>query len=336
MKLLICTQTIDRNDPILGFFHRWVEEFAKHCDEVIVICLRAGAHDLPANVRLVSLGKETGSASKITYALRFWRALRNHRGQYDAVFVHMNPEYVMLGGLHWRLSGKRIGLWYVHKSVNLKLRIAAMLSNIIYTASPESFRLGSRKVHIMGHGIDTAFFSPDRSVKRSTELLSVGRLSKSKRHDLAIEAAALTGRELRIAGYGPEIDHLKELAHKQGVRVQFLEGLTQDALRDEYRTAACLIHTSETGSMDKVVLEALACDLAVVTTSSVFKDFPVTVALPHARDIAAAIPKAEEPRETLERVSIIRHKHSLESLIPRILVTLSLNARVSKNTDTSR
>ena len=29
MKLLIITQAIDINNPVLGFFHRWIEEFSK-------------------------------------------------------------------------------------------------------------------------------------------------------------------------------------------------------------------------------------------------------------------------------------------------------------------
>ena len=29
MKLLLVTQNVDRTDPILGFFHQWVEEIAK-------------------------------------------------------------------------------------------------------------------------------------------------------------------------------------------------------------------------------------------------------------------------------------------------------------------
>lgn len=35
VKLLIITQKIDINDPILGFFHKWIEEFAKM---VITFC----------------------------------------------------------------------------------------------------------------------------------------------------------------------------------------------------------------------------------------------------------------------------------------------------------
>ena len=38
MKLLIITQAIDENNPVMGFFVRWVEEFSKHCEKITVIC----------------------------------------------------------------------------------------------------------------------------------------------------------------------------------------------------------------------------------------------------------------------------------------------------------
>ena len=60
MRLLIITQKVDKNDPILGFFHRWIEEFAKHCQSIIVICLQKGEYNLPKNIKILSLGKEKG------------------------------------------------------------------------------------------------------------------------------------------------------------------------------------------------------------------------------------------------------------------------------------
>lgn len=327
MKLLICTQAVDKNDPILGFFHRWIEEFAKHCEQVTVICLREGEHELPKNVTVCSLGKITNQKSNIKHrlirAFRFWKLIFGLQGEYDAVFVHMNPEYVVLGGVWWRLWGKRIGLWYVHKSVDLKLRMAEEFADVIFTASLESFRLPSKKVQVVGHGIDTDFFSSDASVERTQTLLSVGRLDKTKRHDFAIRAAALAHRELRIAGDGAERDHLEVLAREVNANVTFLGGVTQEQLRDEYRKAAFLIHASETGSMDKVTLEALACDLAVITTSNVYLQFPVHTVSATPEAIAEAL---TSPRESSDRVRIIREQHSLQSLIPKIVVTLSGNA----------
>ena len=294
MRLLIVTQVVDSTDPVLGFFHRWIEEFAKHAERVEVICLKEGKHALPANVRVHSLGKEKG-VSRAGYIFNFYRYIRELRRDYDAVFVHMNPEYIVLGGPLWRLWGKRIALWYTHKSVDLKLRLAELFSNIIFTASKESFRLKSAKVRVMGHGIDTDFFCPDTSIARGDWALSVGRLMPSKRHDLAIQRAVQDGRALRIAGEGPERARLEALARKLRATVQFLGALTQTQLRDEYRTAAYLIHTSETGSLDKVVLEALACGLPFVTNDPALK-----------------------PLET-EGPQYVREHHSLGLLIPAIL-----------------
>ena len=279
MKLLICTQVVDKNDPVLGFFVRWIEEFKKHCE-----------------VEVISL-KTLGRGGKVMRALRLVR-LESTR-KYEAVFVHMNPEYVVAAGWLWRLRGKKIALWYTHKSVDLKLRIAERFADVILTASKESFRLPSKKVCVMGHGIDTDFFTPDASVARNNSVLSVGRLMKSKRHDLAIRSAAREHRELRIAGEGPERKNLESLARDLGVKVHFLGGLTQEHLRDEYQKASYLIHTSETGSLDKVVLEALACGCPIKTNDQALKY------------LEQATP------------TYIREHHSLKNLIPAILKELS-------------
>lgn len=324
MKLLIITQTVDIEDPVLGFFVRWIEEFAKRTEHIEVICLKEGKHELPANVRVHSLGKERSSAertifSRVAYAGRFLSLIWKLRNEYDTIFVHMNPEYVVLGGLFWRLWGKRCALWYTHKSVDTKLRLAALLASIIFTASKESFRLPTQKLYIMGHGIDTEFFSPDSSVVRTDWILSVGRLTKSKRHDLIIRAAARANRDLRIVGDGPERKNLEVLASALGARVHFLGGLSQPLLRDEYRRAVVFVHTSETGSLDKTVLEALATDTPVITTSGAYQEFPVLASEATPEAIAEALGR---PQKADNRPEIIREKHSLQHLIPALVEAL--------------
>ncbi len=280
MKLLICTQVVDRNDPILGFFVRWIEEFQKHCE-----------------VEVISL-KTLGSGGRI---VRAWRLLHlTMRLEYDAVFVHMNPEYLLVAGWLWRLRGKKTALWYAHGSVNFKLRIATAFARVVLTSTAGGFRLNGKKVRIVGQGIDTEFFSPDPNIVRGNWVLSVGRLMRVKRHDLAIRAVALEDRELRIVGEGPERKALESLAQDLRARVYFLGALTQMQLREEYRKAKYLIHTSETGSLDKVVLEALACGLPVKTTDKNLAHLPLDAADP----------------------TYVRRHHSLKNLIPAILKTL--------------
>lgn len=311
MRLLIATQAVDRKDPVLGFFHRWIEEFARNCEHVIVICLRKGDFSLPDNVEVIALSKGRISRAFEVCSIAFGR-----RRDYDSVFVHMNPEYLVAAGWLWRLLGKKSALWYAHKSVDPKLRVAEKFASAILTASKESFRLPSTKVHILGHGIDTGFFVPDLSVPRGKTLLSVGRLSKSKRHDLVIRAAALAGRELHVVGEGEEREALERVAHECGADVQFLGGLTQEKVRDEYRQAMVFIHASETGSMDKVVLEALSTDCPVITTSNAYAGLPVVVADVMPEALAAAI---AQPHEKNDWASSIHKHHSLAALIPRIL-----------------
>lgn len=319
MKLLIVTQVVDTEDPILGFFVRWIEEFAKQTEQVEVICLREGTHALPPNVRVHSLGKERGAASRAAYARRFLSLTWTLRNEYDTVFVHMNPEYVVLGGLLWRMWRKRIALWYTHKSVNLKLRVAVACAHTVFTASKESFRLRTDKLQVTGHGIDTDFFSPDPSAVREHWVLSAGRLTPSKRHDLIIRAVARAGWKLRIAGEGPERKKLEALAQTLGIRVRFLGGLSQTQLRDAYRKAAVFVHTSETGSLDKTVLEALATDTPVITTSDAYRVFPVLATEATQEAIAEAL---AQPQENDRRAQIIQERHSLRHLIRAIVDAL--------------
>src|SRR3989338_6152195 len=112
-SVLVLTQKMNREDPILGFFHGWMIELAKHADEVTIICLEKGFCRLPGNVRVLSLGKERG-VRRAGFIKNFIKAIWQDRKNYQSVFVHMNPEYVLLGGLLWRLSGKRVLLLYNH------------------------------------------------------------------------------------------------------------------------------------------------------------------------------------------------------------------------------
>lgn len=310
---------VDKNNPRLGFFHRWIIEFAKHCESIIVITLEKGVYELPENVQVLSLGKEEG-ISRLRYLYQFYSYVWLERKKYDVVFVHMNPVYIVLGGILWRLWSKRLVLWYTHKSVDIKLRIAVFFSHLVLTASKESFRIKTSKKRVMGHGIDTDFFFPDPKIMRTSTLLSVGRLMPTKRHDLVIESAAQAKQPVDIVGDGPEEGKLKILSQKLGVSAKFLGPLTQMQLRDEYRKAGFFIHTSETGSLDKVVLEALACNVKVISTSNSLSDLPIIKVMATPQAIVYAI--SNNTKIDTQSYMFIREHHSLQQLIPRLIETM--------------
>ncbi len=257
MKLLICTQKVDANDSNLAFFVRWIEEFAKHCEQVTVICLEEGKHRLPANVQVYSLGKIKNQEKKITrftYALRFWRIIWWERRNYDAVFVHMNPEYVLLGGWLWRCLGKKVGLWYTHRSRRLLRMAIPWLANV-FTASQDSFPIQTPKLYVTGHGIDIDRFKPrefpldiDRKIV-APRVVSIGRVARSKNLDKTIQACALLrDREIDFNFFiigAPITDddkkyevELKELVKQLGLACKdgmVISQKKQDTMKDDAR-----------------------------------------------------------------------------------------------------
>lgn len=332
-RILIVTQKVAANDPVLGFFYRWIVEFAKHFDFVTVICLEKGSEILSNKIKVLSLGKEKKN-SRLQYMRLFYKYISEEKGNYDVVFVHMNPIYVVLGGLFWRQKNKKIFLWYTHKSVDWKLRIAEKLSYKIFTASKESFRLKSNKVKVMGHGIDIDALVPAAPVlHKSPVVLSVGRISPTKNQLAMIQAFEILHRQkcpatLSIVGdpvTGVDIQYHKELqayivAHNLQDVVSFQEGVPHVTLGDIYGKADIFINLSATGSLDKVVLEAMACDLRIITSNEAFTTLlpPGNVTDGSAEDIASKIIKLlNEPVDPQWKKYVVAN-HSLTSLIGRL------------------
>ncbi len=344
MKILVITQIIDSTDPGLGFFHRWIEVFRTECEEVTAVCLKKGMYSFPEYVEVVSLGKEDG-VSRLKYLRRFYTTIWKYRKDYDAVFVHMNPEYVVLGGLLWRLMGKTVGLWYSHRTVDLKLRIAERFTNIVFTGSKESFRISSAKVLVTGQGVDTSVFTP-RDVRPSVPptLLVVGRISPIKNLELAIDTLiavrkSMPNAVLRIVGaVGKPEDQVYLDTITARIRNERLEdavimvgGKDPAGVLEELRAADVFLHTSMTNSADKTAVEAMSVGLYQVTSSPVYqKDLPAScsqeaTAAAYAGEALRylALPDTEKYRlATLLREAAIR-EHSLVRLIRLILRTLA-------------
>jgi len=341
MKLLIITQKVSKNDPILGFFHRWIVEFAKHCESVIVICLEKGADELPANVRVMSLGKEE-HASRLKYLYRFYSFIWKERNNYDVVFVHMNPIYVVLGGPVWKILGKNISLWYTHKSVDWKLKIAEKFVDKIFTASKESLRLQSKKVIVTGHGIDTEMFYPTkRNLGDTAKVLSVSRISPVKNQLIMIEAVKLLKQqgvkcELRIVG-GALTKADKEyeamirdfvLKNNLSDMVKFAGPISPENTVEYYHDVDIFLNLSKTGSLDKAVLEAMACGIVPLTSNEAFQDMfrPYNLFLVdvEASIVAERVVKILSDSSKLTEVggllnAIVVRNHNLPSLISRVI-----------------
>ncbi len=335
MKLLIVTQSVDIHDPVLGFFVRWIEELAKRIDHIEVICLREGEHHLPAGVSVHSLGKtERGNQNevvrRIRYVVRFISLIWRLRRHYDAVFVHMNQEYIVVGGWLWKMVGKRIYLWRNYHSGNFLTDGAMFFCTKVFCTSRHSYTAKNKKTELMPVGVDTERFFPDVGVRRvPRSILFLSGMWPSKRPEILIDALALLdgkGVTYTASFYGSPMPStqdyyrsLKERVDRAALAhaITFYPAVSNDLARDIFRSHEIFVNCSPSGMFDKTIFEAAACGCKVLASS---KDFSLLAGddsyFASSEDLARRLESVlgtagSDPAPYLE-------KHSLATLAERL------------------
>lgn len=271
MRLLVFTQKVDKDDPVLGFFHAWVREFSVVCDSIEVICLEKGSYALPKNVTVYSLGKEN-KISRLGYIKNLYKYLSLISGSYDKVFVHMNQEYVLLAGLYWKIKNIPVYMWRNHPDGSILTRIAVFLSTKVFCTSNQSFTARFKKAIIMPAGIDTKMFRPISGiVRKKYSVCMVGRISPVKRPDVALEAVETLisrGVQVSLSIVGPVLD--RDAQYAEGLKkyvadknlstvVHFAPGVSPDKLPEVYSSYEICLNLTPAGSFDKTIVESAAC-----------------------------------------------------------------------------
>lgn len=281
-RLIFVTQAYQRDSTILGVSRDWARALAARCDGVDVIALTGEAEDDGSGVRVHDLGKGRGASRGAQLALLYRALAQTLRGA-SAVLVHMVPRYALLALPLARVARRPIALWYAQGGVDSALRFAARLVDHVLTPTRDSFPLSGgsldARLRVTGHGVDTRRYAPGHGAQAQPgRMLAAGRLSASKRYELLMDAAAALRApdwRLRIAsggGYAADDAYRRRVEERiaalgVGERVALLGAVPYDAMPNEYRAAWLLAHTSATGSLDKVVLEAMACGSPVVSTA---------------------------------------------------------------------
>lgn len=334
MRLLVVTQKADKADTVLGFAHAWLEEFSRNADHVEVIAQYVGECSLPANVTVTSLGKEKG-VQPLAQVRRFLSLIWSKRRDYDAVFVHMNPVWMVVGGPLWILLGKPRFLWYESRGVTWKLQLAVRLAKKVFSASSFGMPLAIKNSVVTGHGIDTSLFTPDGPETRDPmRLLSVGRITAVKRYPQVVDIFSRLDRSARlsIVGQAVTIQDDTTLAELR-MRIRdagLLERVSIEHHRPEempaiYRSASYFIHAASTAGVDKAVLEAMACGCIPVSSSPAFASIlPASLcvqseALESALEGVLSLSDAEREALRVRLVAEVRDHHSLPRLIRTIV-----------------
>lgn len=257
----------------------------------------------------------------------------------------MNPEYVVFGSLVWNLLGKKTSLWYAHGTVSTKLKLATIISSRIFTSTEKGFRINSPKRHIVGQGIDTDFFksTTDKRPNDRLELLTVGRISPAKNLLFLISTCA-TLKQKGIPFHFTIVGEPQSYA-EQAYKTQLLEYITEHNLESEVSLVGTVsqkdlpktltqhdvfISAGATGSLDKALLEAVACGIITLSSNEAFRDLVESEAElvcfsegneGELVELLCTI-HADILQYALVQKSLtekVKHAHSLQKFIPKLI-----------------
>jgi glycosyltransferase involved in cell wall biosynthesis len=284
--VLAITPMVDPADDLLGFVHTWMSRLAARVERLHVLQLWDRPSALPANTTVYTLGKD-GGASKPEQLARFIQVVGGLclGRRVDAVLTHMGPIFAVCAAPFARAAGVPLVLWYAHGAVSPTLRLAHALVDRVGSSTPAGFRIPSSKVTWTGQGIDTDRFAPPDVEPEDGPIVSIGRISPVKGYETLLEAVSvLRHRGIaatpRIVGGAQEPaelryrDRLVAMLREMSLPTEIIQpGVPHVAVARLYREASLFASCSQTGSLDKAVLEALATARLAVTCNEAFGPF---------------------------------------------------------------
>jgi Glycosyltransferase len=196
----------------------------------------------------------------------------------------MNQKYIILGGLFWKILNKKIFMWRNHPCGNFLTNISVFLSDRVFCTSKYSYTAKFKKTEIMPAGIDTETFKRYENIQKiPNSILYLGRISSIKNIDILIESVKLLDKEkidfvLNIIGEPGEKDReyfgkIKELSKKleQKGKIKFLGKVPNYKTPEIYNQNEIFVNLTPSGSFDKTILEAMACECLVLVANKSFE-----------------------------------------------------------------
>ena len=162
-----------------------------------------------------------------------------------------------------------------------------------------------RDAEVIHPPIDTQFYTASTASPREDFYVAAGALVPYKRFDLAVEAFNKLGRKLVIAGAGPELKRLRNMARSN---IDIRGWVTNEELRRLFRSAKGLVFAARE-DFGMVAVEAQACGCPVIAfgaggSSDIVQDGMngILFAEQHADDIVRTVRRFESMAWPVEQV----------------------------------
>ncbi len=346
MRVLLITFVLDEMHPALAWQVFVVREMAKKLEKVYVLTSRVGeTGKLPENVEVIvppirPLGIPHRFGGRWAFNRDIYRLCK--KNNVEAVFVHMAMEWAYILYPAFKLLKLPVVMWYAHGSVTHRLRLAINCVDCVVTSTPEGCRVDDSKIRVIGQAINTERFKI-QSNRKMESILYVGRISERKRVNLLyqmykkLQLTKQRSNNIHFNIVGSPLNE-EDLRYESDIRASVWQDRNEHGFRmlglvpyeripDLYESAFLHLNVSDTGSMDKTVMEALACGCPVLTSNTAFfgllKDYPeFLIEDDRPEAIAEKVRHIYQRREQYDPDklrSIVQDGHDLDSYADRVL-----------------
>jgi glycosyltransferase involved in cell wall biosynthesis len=181
----------------------------------------------------------------------------------------------------------------------------------------------SAKIDIIPNGVDTECFRPAQTTSESQKLrlITVGRLSVTKRVEILIEAIDILNRQskvrFKIVGGGQLLQKLKQIVTENNLDniVELTGRIDSEEMPQIYRQNDVFISASKMEGMSNAMLEAMASGLPIIATrcegvDELIDENGLVIENANAEEIAKAIKKLIDDPQLRNQMSEAARKQA--------------------------
>jgi glycosyltransferase involved in cell wall biosynthesis len=282
------TQELDPIGDVLGFVWMWVTKLSEQVNYLFAVALRVKkVKEKPQNLEyfpLITHGKYNVFPKvtlQILATLKLWFIIMRlwSRRRLNLVFTHMCPEFTIASAPICKVLRIPIVMWYAHKHVSSKLKLAYALSDKVVTSHERDCRIRGKKTIVIGQGITVPKISVNENKNENT-IISVGRISRIKAYEFIIKALSEVINELKYVKLkiiGPIYDEqyyqlliklIKDLSLEK--HVIFVGQVPHSQMEEHYLNSTVFV--SACHAFDKAPLEAMAYGLPTIVCDDTFDE----------------------------------------------------------------
>ena len=269
--LFVVNYCMDSSHPSLGHQISVVSNLSRFFESITVITTSYSGEPVPKNVDVWTVTWQPGQkfTNSLSLFLLCLKLVIRSRPSY--IFSHMAPLHSIVVSPIARVFKIQHTLWYAHAQKPILLNLAVKVVDRVVSSTRGSFPIKTRKLSLLGQGVDSSVFRNDSVITNSRfKLIYAGRMDKSKNVEQIVATLS------KLKSVYPLItltlignDSIKFVSESNRGWLVTGDSISRDLLPVEFKKHGTFIHAF-IGSLDKVLVEAVMTRMPIISSNNEF------------------------------------------------------------------